>query len=226
MLKTAGDAGVGEALMPMLFTQTIENLDNLPDKVSPDIWLQAKSLEYARHLRDYPIDILKAACDAHVVASKFFPAVAEIAVHARPLLEARQRQAWRIEQLIRRANTPKLAAFVPDPEHVRLLMWIKWHETPGAITFSVDKAARARKRLQVLVDEEIAKANDECRSPAEWTTGNESIGVAVLIETPSDWKTAGVDDLLAPQASSVRGARTHTITDIPDEPPLPDMIPE
>lgn len=181
MLKPCGDPGVAECLMPMLLTQAIENLDNLPEKITPDIWLANTVSEYARHLRDYPIDILRAACDAHVRGgSQFFPKVFEITKHATPALEKRQRESWRVDKLIECAKTPTkaaAAAFKKDPPHSRLLTILKWQEMPGSNLYSVDKAAKTRRELAKLAEDERVKAVEEGRPVEEWATFDYTAGL-------------------------------------------------
>lgn len=209
LLRPAGDSGVAEALMPMLMTQQIENLDSLPEKISPDVWLTATTIEYARHLRDYPPDILKAACDAHVTGgSQFFPKVYEITKHANAALELRKRQQWRIDQLIRTANKPsEIPAFVKEPEEWRLRasIWRGWKDRVDGGSFLSPVLWRSAQ------DSERRLAHIENREPAEW---------AVVAET-----------LLPPRPRAVGISRQRgdgIIIDQPpdDEPPLPDEIPE
>lgn len=155
MLKPAGAAGVAEALMPMLMTQAIPNLSQLPEKIAADRWLSATVDEYARHLGGYPVDILKASCDAHVRSgNEFFPKVFEITRRATPALELRKREQWRIGQLIEATNRPKqkptAEPFVQEPEHVRLLTILKWQEKPGSNLYSPTKARETRHRLAEL----------------------------------------------------------------------------
>jgi len=181
MLKPCGDAGVAEALMPMLLTQAIENLDNLPEKITPDIWLSNTVNEYARHLRDYPADILRSACDAHVRGgSQFFPKVFEITRHATPVLERRQREARRVDWLIElqaRPVKPTPPAFKEEPLHVRLLSMLSWQERLGSQLYNLDKAAKTRRELAVLAeDERIAAVNDH-RAVEEWATFDYAAGL-------------------------------------------------
>lgn len=237
MLKPCGVEGVGKALMPLLLTQEMPKTEGLTDGMNEEeaqITLRgfyaSHQAEYARHLKHLPLDILRKACDAHVTTgSKFFPSVFELASKANPEHERRKVELERLYALQKNANAPKIERkpFEKPPEHERLLVSLKHYETPGSMLYSVAKAKAARKRLQQLVDAELERANDQCRVPAAWTIGNEDIGLAPSIETPSDWRDAGLDDLLGPKVP--RGAKTNTapkVTDVVEEPPMPDAVPE
>lgn len=175
--------------MPMLLTQAIENLDNLPERITPDIWLSNTVSEYARHLRDYPIDILRAACDAHVRSgSQFFPKVFEITRHATPALEKRQREAWRVDKLIEYSATPArpaAPAFKQDPAHVRLLTLLKWQEMVGSRLYSTDKAAKTRRELARLAEDERVAAVEQDRPVEEWATADYTAGLPPEPEAPA-----------------------------------------
>lgn len=146
MLKPVGKAGVQAALVPLMLTQQLENLDNLPEGFEPAAYLQQKSAEYSRHLEHFPVDILRAACDAHAKASKFFPAVAELVAYAGPALELRQRQQSRLALLIKGRGQATAEPFKHDPRDVVLKTLIKHAERRGL----TEKAAAYRHELDVL----------------------------------------------------------------------------
>lgn len=146
-----GEAGVGKALMPLLMTTQMPNTDGMSEETLQAFGV-AKMAEYGRLLRDVPADILEAAADACAKASPFFPAVADIFKHANPLIEKRQRQLHRVNELIRRQNAPAEApAFKPEPEEVRLRAEIaRWRRVGADVVMGVNlkrNAIAAEKRL-------------------------------------------------------------------------------
>lgn len=227
LLKPCGPPGVTEALMPLMMTQAMPSMDGVEQETMQK-FLAGTVFEYTRHLEHIPLDILKAACDACVPESEFFPRVANIRKHADPALAKRHRQSARIDQLIRGKGQPVAPAFVADPAHVRLLMHLKWQEKPGSFLFNPKKADATRRELQALVNTELDAARAEERAPAEWTVGLENVAASVILETPAD-----LAELAPRQAPNPE--RKPTITDVVEEhrdhhgppgekPPLPDDI--
>lgn len=216
LLRPCGDTGVGECLTPMLFTQAIENLDNLPEKITPDQWLSATVDEYARHLRDYPIDILRAACDAHVRGgSQFFPKVFEITKHATPAFEKRKREAWRVDKLIESTARPVKAAasaFVPEPRHVILLTTLKWQELTGSRLFNLTKAAATRRELAALAEQERVDAVMAGRAVADWATFDYLAGIVeAMASAPASESPPPVHPSVRSTAVSVGDAAEEVV---------------
>lgn len=211
MLKPVGADGVQAALMPLMLTQQLENLDNLPEGFEPLIYLQQKSAEYQRHLEHFPVDILRAACDAHVrLPSKFFPAVAEILVHAVPLLDERKRQQSRLALLTKSGGQPTPEPFKHDPRDVVLKTLIAAAERRG----QHDKAAAYRHELDVLEGRAVAKPKPV---PTVLPDDRDAKRVSVPIPPPSSIDTSALDRLDA--ALDLAIAST-------EEPPLPTDIRE
>ena len=149
-LKPAGDEGVAAVMMPVMLTTLVPATEGMSDTTLQGFYA-AKAGEYQRHLREVPLDILKAAADACVRESEFFPAVAALLRHAKVELEKRRRQAERIKALIDARNRPQAKpAFEQEPEHVRLLTVLKWQEKPGSHLYSPTKAHATRARLLEL----------------------------------------------------------------------------
>lgn len=185
MLKPAGDEGLRAALLPLMLSSVMPNMDGMED-TTMQAFFAAKVAEYSRLINHVPADIIRDACDAHVLKSKFFPAIAELMEHATPALEHRKRQAHRIGLLLKGGGQPIKPAFVPDPEHVRLLGMLKHYERVGGSLYSAAKSNATRKRLQELHDAELELASTEGRDAAEWTVGNRNVGAPVIAEPLPD----------------------------------------
>lgn len=119
MLKPAGAEGVAQALMPLMLTTVMPNMEGMTDETQQS-YFQSKSSEYARLLGGLPVDILSEACDEHVRRSKFFPAIAELMEFAGPKLAHRQRQASRIKLLIAGGGQEPAAPPKPMTDEERL----------------------------------------------------------------------------------------------------------
>lgn len=234
MLKPIGAAGVKAALVPLMLTQQLENLDNLPAGFEPAAYLHQKSAEYERHLAHFPFDILRGACDAHARASKFFPAVAELIAHAGPALELRQRQRDRIGVLITASNPARKAA-----EEVPA--W-KRHDLTAderkqwAITRTRELIEMKQKRGMIdgieRLERELAQlegrpydapAVAEPPLPAEPITGT-------LPRDDRNWDKAGDAGPSPAELERQRRAEHHAVKGGQpprmEEPPMPDEIPE
>lgn len=222
MLKPIGAAGVKSALVPLMLTQQLENLDNLPEGFEPAAYLHQKSAEYERHLEHLPVDILRAACDAHAKASKFFPAVAELIAYAGPALDERKQQQSRVALLIRGGGQAKAEPFKHDPRDVVLRTLIAAAERRG----QDDKAAAYRHELDVLEGRAVAKPKpaptvlpddrDAKRPSATMPTREQGEAIAEEI-TPEQ----GAIDRKAGEPSPASPPFSHH-----EEPPMPDEIPE
>ena len=212
-LKPAGDAGVHEAMMPLMLTTLMPATEGMSDQTLQSFYA-AKAGEYQRHLREVPLDILKSAADACVRESEFFPAVAALLRHARVELEKRRRQADRIKALIDARNRPQAKpAFVKEPEHVRLLTTLKWQEKPGSHLYSPTKAHATRARLMELgveaPGEPPALPEAPPDSPLEPRPRLPSTFTKASAAAPTPW-----------QAGEPVFEKTA------EEPPIPDEIPE
>lgn len=213
-LKPAGADGVRAALLPLMLTMEIPNVleDMTPEQER--VWFAERFNEYARLMAHVPVDIIKAASDAHVVKAKFFPSISELMEHAKPALELRQRQGERIDQMIDARNRPKTepraAPFKHDPRDVVLKTLIKAAERRG----QHEKAAAYRHELDVLEGRAV-----EAPKPAPVTLPDDKDAkrVSVPIPPPSAIDTDALDRL---DAALDRGIAAT------EEPPMPTEIPE
>jgi hypothetical protein len=158
-LKPGGYESVAKALTPLLATTLMPNTEGMEPETLQKFGA-SKMAEYGRHLIDIPADILEAACDECARTSQFFPALAEIYKHARPMLEKRRRQAERVAILIsdakKPATKPAPEPFKPEPKEVRLRTLRDGCRRNGHI----DRAAKYERELAVI----------EKREPEEWAT--------------------------------------------------------
>lgn len=152
MLKPAGDEGLRQALFPLLLSTVMPNTEGMSDETQQSFFA-AKVGEYSRLMAHLPPDIIREACDAHVKRSKFFPAIAELMEFAEPALGHRQRQARRIEWLIKTGGRPVVEPFKHEPRYVVLRTLIKHAERRGL----TDKAAAYRHELDVLEGRAVEK---------------------------------------------------------------------
>ncbi len=197
--------------MPLLMTTTLPNTEGMSEETLQSFY-NSKVPEYARHLRELPADILAMACDACAKASPFFPAVADLFKHARPIIEKRQRQRDRVARLIAAKDAPTAApVFVPEPEEVRLRAAIgRWRADAGSFL-----AAMLRRSA---VAAEIRLAEIENRAPEEWALEQATESIAEPPRPPAP--PPNIDEPAPWQA----GAPVYQQQ--PEEPPLPDEIPE
>ncbi len=223
-LKPAGDQGVAEVMMPLMLTTIMPATEGMSD-MTVQAFYAAKASEYQRHLRDVPLDILKAAADACVRESGFFPTVADFFKHSRLELEKRKRQADRIRALIDSRNRPAPAQeFKPEPEEVRLrgAIWRGWRDRE---TFtgpaSWKRASDAERRLAQL----------ESREPAEWASEGLAGGLGPAPASPSGermppsrMRTA--HDAVRAATEAMRQADATPPQAMQEHPPLPNEIPE
>lgn len=152
MLKPAGDDGLRQALFPLSLSTVMPNTEGMSDETQQSFFA-AKVGEYSRLMSQLPPDIIRDACNQHVKRSKFFPAIAELMEFAEPALGHRQRQAKRIEWLIKVGGNPKPELFKHDPRDVVLRTLIAAAERRG----QDDKAAAYRHELDVLEGRAVAK---------------------------------------------------------------------
>lgn len=145
MLKPAGDEGLRRALMPLMLSTIMPNMEGMSDETQQSFFA-AKTGEYSRLMQHLPPDIIREACDQHVKRSKFFPAIAELMEFAEPALGHRQRQAARIAALIKGGGRPIAKPFEPEPRDVVLRTLIAAAERRQQF----DKAERYRHELDVL----------------------------------------------------------------------------
>ncbi len=156
LLKPAGADGVSSVMMPLMLTQQIPATEGMGDS-NAERFFAAMAGEYQRHLAEIPLDILKLAADACAKESSFFPQVADFWKHARPKLEERKRQQWRIDRLIEEKRKPAKAEPPPQEpleQRLRASIWLGWKHG------RLDLAQRAERELAKL----------ENRAPAEWAT--------------------------------------------------------
>lgn len=152
MLKPAGDEGLRQALFPLLLSTVMPNTEGMSDETQQSFFA-AKVGEYSRLMSGLPVDIIRDACDQHVKRSKFFPAIAELMQFAEPALGHRQRQAKRLEWLIKSGGQPVVEPFKPEPRDVVLKTLIKHAERRG----QPEKAAAYRHELDVLEGRAVEK---------------------------------------------------------------------
>ena len=236
-LTPAGDQGVGEVMMPLLLTTQVPATQGMGDG-SVQSFFTAMASEYRRHLRDVPLDILRAAADACVRESEFFPAVAAFLRHARPELEKRQRQAERIGLMIEARNRPQPK---PREKTARELETREERLRNGIAT------CRRFGRIETAMAWEHELAALEGREVEEWARGYTQPEPPPKRETPphvGTFKSSGVSaaalkrslarqhrergntayaEKLEQEADALAPAPTPTLT---DEPPPPDDIPE
>lgn len=231
MLKPIGAAGVKAALVPLMLTQQLENLDNLPEGFEPAVYLHQKSAEYERHLAHIPVDILRASCDAHAKASKFFPAVAELIAYATPMLDERKQQQSRIALLIRNGGKPTetraktWAELTPDERRAATIEKLK-----GGIP-----VMRKHKRLATAIQWERELADLEGRPMERWALEPipEAPNAATIIAAASKPITGTLprDDRHWDKASDAAKWQAGAPVYQPkppthEEPPMPNEIPE
>ncbi len=171
------------------------NTEGMGDQTQQSFFA-AKVGEYSRLMSHMPVDIIRDACDAHVKRSKFFPAIAELMEFAEPALGHRQRQATRIEWLIKAGGQPVAEPFVREPRDVVLKTLIAAAERRG----QDEKAAAYRHELDVL----------EGRA----------------VEKPKPAPTVFPDDLDAKRVSFTMPSGAPPIEAMHEEPPMPTEIPE
>lgn len=137
MLTPAGDAGVREAMLPLMLSTQMRlppHLAELSDDErnrAEKAFYSQQSAEYCRLLGHIPLDILKAAADASVLESPFFPFPADLMKHAGPEFDRRKRESERIDRMIAiggRTQQAKAQTFQPEPEEHRLraAIWRGW----------------------------------------------------------------------------------------------------
>ena len=210
MLKPIGAAGVKAALVPLMLTQQLENLDNLPEGFDPTVYLHQKSAEYERHLENFPLDILRSACDTHARLSKFFPAVAEIVALAEPLLSARQRQQSRVLHLIKIGGQPVAEPpkrLTPEEQAQQRIDRLRQTRDTWRNLGRPDRAANAEREL----------AKTEGREPEEWAVFAAPSASTVV---PAPVARSRDDDAL----SRVKVPPIAASSPPHDEPPMPDEI--
>jgi hypothetical protein len=226
-LQPAGDAGIRDALLPMLMAGLrMPNMEGMPDDVQQKFFAGQVS-EYTRLLGHVPLDIFKAACDAHVLESDWFPTVAQLNKHAGPALEKRRRQRDRILRLIDIAKK-KAEPARTETEVERLNGDIeRWRKRPGHFLADMLKrtAIRAEKRLAEIEGREVAEwARDAEQHVLPPMPGLPTFGegrreapiidveAEVVPETPSDWKRPPTEPWRAGEPVYQRA---------PEEPPPP-----
>lgn len=197
LLKPAGDEGLRRALMPLMLSTIMPNMEGMSDETQ-QAFFAAKSAEYSRLMSHLPPDIIREACDQHVKRSKFFPAIAELMEVAEPAFALRQRQAKRLEYLLKTNGKPKPKVFEPEPEAVRLQAAVNRY-------FANKSSFVAHILRRTAIEAEKRLAEIEARPVAAW------VGEAEILTT-------------APTPEPVAVKRTAALPD--DEPPMPDEIPE
>lgn len=228
MLKPAGDAEFKKALLPLLLATVMPNMEGMDDQTQ-QAFFAAKSCEYSRLMSHFPVDIIREACDAHVMRSKFFPAIAELMEFAEPAFGHRQRQASRIDWLIKNGGRPKPVEFVPEPEEVRLRATIKrFFDNRGTFIEHVLKrsAITAEKRLAEIESRDVESwALDEKLIP----TPTPKTEPATIIRTAEAQyeidRTRKAREALARAGIPLRSS-APVEPPVEEEPPPPDDIPE
>lgn len=123
---------------------------------------KARTEEYVRLLGHVPPDIWWRCADQAILASKFFPTIAELNKLMTPELERRGTAIWRLQTLLHKAQAEAEKPFVPDPQPVKLKAivdsWLRLRND------SAVKAVLARSAINA----EIELARIEGRPPAEW----------------------------------------------------------
>ena len=249
LLTPVGEEGLGRALMPLMLTTVMPNMDGMSDAMQQS-YFAAKVSEYGRLLAHYPADIIRDACDAHVKRSKFFPAIAELCEFAEPALALRHRQAKRLAVLVKNGGKPPVVReeFKPEPEEVRLRANIKrYRDNPNhPIVHTLHRRAiESERRLAVIEGREVeewAKA-DAPSSPAaatqpiagtlpgdgaKWSKVGDAHGVTIkrtpeqahAIEQTRKAKATMADAGMPWRAGEPLYQQPH------EEPPPPDEIPE
>lgn len=252
LLTPVGEEGLGRALMPLMLTTVMPNMDGMSDATQQS-YFAAKVSEYGRLLAHYPADIIRDACDAHVKRSKFFPAIAELNEFAEPALALRQRMARRLEVLIKNGGRPPVVAeeFKPEAEDVRLRGAIKrYHDRKGSFLEHVLKrsAIAAEKRLAEIENrpveewalDVVAEPTPQPATPtlkgtlprddAKWSKASDAAPSITIKRTPE--QQHAVQQTRKAKAS-MREAGMPWRAGAPvyqqppaEEPPIPDEIPE
>lgn len=159
-LEPASDSALANALMPLAMSLKFES--KLISEENEEKFYLKMVAELMRHLRGTPIDIVVAACDAHVRASSFFPTVHEIMKHVTPMLEKRRNDLWRTKRIIECQNAPaKAKAFQPEPRDMQLRATIaRWRKHGDHFM-----AGRLRESA---IRAELELADFEKRAPEDW----------------------------------------------------------
>lgn len=229
LMQPVGAEGLGRALMPLMLTTVMPNTDGMSDETQ-QAFFGAKVQEYARLLAHYPPDIIRDACDAHVKRSKFFPAIAELCEFAEPALALRHRQAKRLAVLVKNGGKPPVVVeeFKGEPREATLRTLIK-HARRRGQTANAIRYERELAELEGRPMEGWAIATDVSEAvPAGPSLHGEylactSDGRAITGTLPRDgrkWERA------SDAASKPWQAGAPVYQQQPEEPPLPDEIPE
>lgn len=229
-LTPAGDEGVHSVMVPLMLTQQLQSTEGMEEETMIT-FMARKGAEYQRHLREVPLDILKAAADACVLASPFFPTVADLFKHVRPEWEKRKRQADRLKALIAHRNNPAAAA--PQPSAREL-------ESREQRLRNGIASCRRFGRMGTAIEWERELAALEGREVEEWAQ-LQGTKVEIIITdeigesmrgvphgAPSFTKASDAMQTVAASAKPVEPWRAGepVYQTRPPEPPVPEEIPE
>ena len=227
-LKPAEESEIRSAILPLALSLKVEN--KLISEENEAEFYRQMIAELVRHLKGTPLDIVRAACDAHVRVSEFFPTVAALLKHVTPELEKRQGQEFRIKRLCDAQAAPKKkpepAPFVAESEEVRLRADIeRWRNYPGGFM------ADALKRRAIASEQRLAEL--ESREPEEWASGE--TGIAAPLRKAEVWgfqtpasvaRNMATNARLAELAKENRARQGFGSTEAQPPESVPDEIPE
>lgn len=169
-LIPCGAAAVGEIVAPLMITLRHPGTDGLSEEHAAAYYSVQRD-RYAELLKHVPREILKRACIAHERVSNFFPTAHELLKHAdRELETLNWQRRWLDRIAVSGQGKPAAQDFVREPAHVRLLTTLKWQELQGSRLYNPDKAAKTRRELAKLAEDERVAAVEDGRPVEDWAT--------------------------------------------------------